>query len=238
MAIALFIRNKNMSSLTNSLLGKRKPVSEFTGVAGVPTVDGAGPALNVKPKPQLRQKDPRDKKKIREDGSIIPDDAEEVATSGSPSTPTEIGAAETGLTGVPGDREGGKERPSNLLPTSLALVAPDCTPRWDKMLSPAELPKSERRPAPPAEAPQPPTQPSTSGPTATGMLKLSRPGGGTPDQSLESQARNLVSSVITESGAPGMLKTGDELLAQGKPMPDPVQSNSAGRTLKKFNFAA
>src|SRR6185369_1125331 len=211
MAIALFIRHKNMSSLTSSLLGKnRKSVQEFTGVGGVPTSDGAGPALNVKPKPQLRPKDPRDKKKLKEgddDDSIIPDDAEEVASTGASPVPTEIGAAETGLTGISGEKEGGSETNPNLLSASLALVAPDCTPNWDRMLSPSALPKSEKPPvsSPAVEAPPAASQPAaTNGPaSALDALKLARPGTGGTNQSLESQAKNLVSSVIQED-APGI----------------------------------
>lgn len=236
-----------MSSLTNSLLGKKPAVQEFTGVDGVPTVDGGGGAanLNLKPKSQLRPKDPRDKRKLKEeDDSIIPKDAEEVASTAGTTTPTEIGAAETGLTGQPGEREGGGESNPNLLTTELALVAPDCTPGWDKMTSPSALPKSEKRPVAepaPETAAAPAQQAATNGPaSALDAIKLSRPGAGKADQSLEHQARNLVSSVVQEDSplAPVIPMTETELIGQGKPMPDHVQSNTAGNTLKRFNFAA
>jgi|KBSSwiStaDraftv2_1062776.scaffolds.fasta_scaffold00022_103 hypothetical protein len=231
-----------MSSLTSSLLGKnRKPVQEFTGAGAVPTSDGAGPALNVKPKPQLRPKDPRDKKKLKEgdDDSIIPDDAEEVASTGSAPVPTEIGAAETGLTGVSGEKEGGLETNPNLLSASLALVAPDCTPNWDRMLSPSALPKSEKPPvsSPAPEAPAASQPASTNGPaSALDALKLARPGTGGSNQSLESQAKNLVASVIQEDSTPLGAVSGDALMAQGKPMPEHVQSNSSSSLLKRFHF--
>lgn len=246
MAIALFIRHKNMSSLTSSLLGRnRKPVQEFTGVDGVPTVDGGGGAanLNLKPKPQLRPKNPADKKKLKEDdGSIIPDDAEEVASTGASPVPTEIGAAETGLTGQPGEKEGGPETNPNLLSTALALVAPDCTPGWDRMLSPTLLPKSEKKSVPTEEQPAPaqPSQAPTNGPaSAMDAIKLSRPGSGRSDQSLESQARSVAASVVQEDVSPSTpIPMGEAaLMGQGKPMPEPVQSNTSASTLKRFNFA-
>jgi hypothetical protein len=245
MAIALFIRHKNMSSLTSSLLG-RKRVQEFTGAAGVPTVDGAGPALNVKPKAQLRTKDPRDKKKIKEgdeEESIIPDDAEEVASTGEAPVPTEIGAAETGLTGARDEKEGGPEVNPNLLTTALALVAPDCTPQWDKMLSPTALPKSEKRPAAPTPEPEPTAEPTpaakTNGPaSAMDAIRLSRPGSGAKDQSIEAQAKSLVGSVIQDEPSPTVIPMSEsDLLGQGKPMPDPVQSATASGVLKRFSFS-
>ncbi len=212
---------------------------------GVPTVDGGGGAanLNLKPKPQLRTKNPADKKKIKEDdGSIIPDDAEEVASTGASPVPTEIGAAETGLTGQPGEKEGGPETNPNLLSTSLALVAPDCTPGWDRMLSPTLLPKSEKKAAAaaPAEEPAPAQPAATNGPaSAMDAIKLSRPGGGKADQSLESQARSFAASVVQEDVSPGTpIPTGDAaLMGQGKPMPEHVQSNTSASTLRRFNVA-
>jgi hypothetical protein len=236
-----------MSSLTNSLLGRnRSSVQEFTGVAGVPTVDGAGPALNVKPKPQLRKKDPADKRKLKEDddGSIIPGDAEEVASTQASVVPTDIGDAQTGLSGQPGEREGGEERNPNILSPSLALVAPDCTPGWDRMLSPTLLPKGEKpaaQPAAPTSEPVSATVPAKSaGPaSATDMLKLTRPGSGGGDQSLESQARNLVSSVVQEDASGGSTPipmSEEALLGQGKPMPEHKPSNTSGKLLGRFNF--
>lgn len=231
-----------MSSLTSSLLGRnRKPVQEFTGVDGVPTVDGGGGAanLNLKPKPQLRPRNPADKKKLKEDdGTIIPDDAEEVASTGASPVPTEIGAAETGLTGQPGEREGGTETNPNLLAASLALVAPDCTPGWDRMLSPSQLPKSDKKPNPVAQAEQP-AQPSNGPASAMDAIKLSRPGAGKTDQGLESQARSIAASVVQEDVTPSTpIPMGEAaLMGQGKPMPEPVQSNTSASTLKRFNFA-
>lgn len=212
---------------------------------GVPTVDGGGGAanLNLKPKPQLRPKDPADKKKIKEDdGTIIPKDAEEVASTGASPVPTEIGAAETGLTGQPGEREGGPETNPNLLATSLALVAPDCTPGWDRMLSPSQLPKSDKKPNPVAQIEQPAQQqsaPSNGPASAMDAIKLSRPGAGKSDQSLESQARNIAASVVQEDVTPSTpIPMGEAaLMGQGKPMPEPVQSNTSASTLKRFNFA-
>lgn len=228
-----------MSLLTNSLLGKKR-VTEFTGTAGVPSSDGAA-TLNLKPKPQLRSKDPKDKKKIVKEGDndIIPDNAEEVASTAA--TVIDTGVS-TGLEPKGSERDGGPQSNPNLLPSSLALVAPDCTPGWDKPLSPMALPKSDRKPTVAAPAAPAKEEPKAER-SALDMMKLTRPGkeagaatsGESPN--LEHMARSVAASVVQEdNNNPISIPSGEALLNQGKPMPDHVQSNASAGTLKRFNF--
>jgi hypothetical protein len=229
-----------MSLLTNSLLGKKR-VNEFTSTGGVPSSDGAV-ILNVKPKSQLRPKDPRDKKKLKEGEDIIPDDAEEVASTDANFVNT--GPSATGLELKDGERDGGPRSNPNLLPSSLALVAPDCTPGWDKPLSPMALPKSDRKPAAAAPVEPAPSSEPKAERSALDMMKLSRPGKpagagtGGDEPNLEHMARSVAASVVQEdTDNPVSIPSGDGLLAQGRPMPDHVQSNASSGLLKRYNFS-
>ena len=230
-----------MSLLTNSLLGKRR-VTEFTGTGGVPTSDGGAAMLNVKPKAQLRPKDPKDKKKltVKEGEDIIPDDAEEIASTDAVTVNTGVSA--TGLDIKNSERDGGPQNNPNLLPSSLALVAPDCTPGWDKPLSPMALPKSDRKTTVVAPVAKAPSEPKAER-SALDMMNLTRPGknagaGTSGDEpNLEHMARSVAASVVQEDADnPIAIPSGDGLLAQGKPMPDHVQSNSSSTMLQRFKF--
>jgi hypothetical protein len=230
-------------SLINDLLGTRKPgakLNEFTGVASMPTI-GAPMGLAV----ALKKK--RKKNRLKEDG-LIPDDA-------NPLNPDSGEELEDELDDE-GDGEGEGDSPeletaakisdpAGLLPTSLALVAPDSTPDWNVPLCGALVPKPKTA----LDVIAPSSSPSSTvtaepdlsneftqpGPmkdkaiSVEGMLGLGR--GSRRAAASASDGSAIASLVLNES-----LKSGEELLGQGKPMPEPVASNSARRTLGRFNF--
>jgi hypothetical protein len=179
------------------------------------------------------------KKVIKEGEGLIPGDAEPID-------------AETGLKAgdVPDDSEGSATEPTiqepsgALLQTSLALVAPDCTPNWNVPLSPSLVPKANPVPAVPQNqpaAPQPDgsvegpgyTQPKDRVLSIEGMLGLGR--GSRTAPSNASAAAHLVSGIIQDS-AP-IAKSPEELLGQGKAMPDHVVSNSSSKLMSRFKFS-
>lgn len=234
MAIADFTFSRTPMSIVSSLIG-RKPVQEFTGVAAIPAV--AMPVgvqakqkrlAGTPPKPEDK------KKKLKEDG-LIPDDATPLSPeSGTPAEDTELAGAEDGN---PEPTPQPEEVGTDLLPTSLALVAPDSTPGWNVPLSPTQLPKSAT-PAPAAQPPSPapaapapataPTDPKDVQISVESMLGLGRAARSQP-----AKPGAAVPSPVQETFTP---KSGDDLIGQGKPMPEPTASNSSSGLLKRFNF--
>jgi hypothetical protein len=221
-------------SLINDLLGTRKSgLNEFTGVASMPTI-GAPMGLAV----QLKKR--RKKNRLKEDG-LIPDDA-------NPLNPDSGDELEDELDGE-GDGEGEGAAPeletsakiadpAGLLPTALALVAPDSTPDWNVPLCGALVPKKTAldviAPAA-AAAPDLSNEFTQPGPmkdktlSVEGMLGMGRGSRKAPS----GDGSAIASMVLNES-----LKSGEELLGQGKPMPEPTSTNSSRRTLGRFNFSS
>lgn len=210
-------------SLITSLLG-RKPVEEFTGCGAVPANDGgAAPVMSaVQPKIDPRRR--RLRRRLKEDGALIPDDAEKIDANHEEEKD--------------GDQEPAASDPigstTEKLPTSLALVAPDCTPGWNIPLSPTQLPaasipSTQAVPDPGQQAADKPFNPSVSG-----SLKLAGSGAAPASQDLKTHAESLAASVagITED------VSGEALLGRNKPMPDHVQGNSALNSLKRYRFGA
>lgn len=187
--------------------------------------------------------DDKDKKPIKEDDKgIIPDNAEPIDAA------TGLKAADD----VDKDQElepTTQTPDGELLQTSLALVAPDSTPNWNVPLSPSLVPKEAAKDLIPSRKldaqsldVQPPADDTTAGQGYTqpkdrplsieGMIGLGRGGRAAPADT--SAAAHFVSGVIQDS-AP-IAKTPEELLGQGKPMPDPVSSNSSAKLMSKFRF--
>ena len=226
-----------MSSTVSSLIG-RKPVQEFTGCAAIPAmIAPMGVALKRR---RLIGKtaDDRNKKPIKEENKgIIPDNAEPIDSA--------TGLKTSDMTDDKADKPADQTQTGELLPTSLALVAPDCTPNWNVPLSPSLIPKSQPK-AEPAAPPSPTEEPAEEpvlgqGYTqqkdrplsVEGMIGLGRSGRASPADA--SVAAHFVSGVIQDS-AP-VAKTPEELLGQGKPMPAHVTSNSSSRLMTKFRFS-
>lgn len=196
------------------MLGRKPEISEFTSVSAIPAVGGA-PIGAIAPSPLLRKKKKKILTKIKEDEGIIPDDA----TPLDPESGEDASSQDQDQ-----DLDDASSQPENeasdLLPASLALVAPDCTPEWGVPLCGSQVPaKPSAVLAPPA-----PSEEKTL--SLEGMLGISRGA-----RKIGFSSNGVPSPVVTES-----FKSGEALVGQGKPMPEPSVSNSSANTLKKFNF--
>ena len=180
-------------------------IQEFTGVGAMGTVDGP-----VVIRPRFAKRRDKRRNRIKEEQSIIPDDAEKVDGMSS--------YTDTGLVGGEGSANDEASPPSNpeLLHPTLALVAPDCTPDATKPLDPGRVPKPQT-PLPVVSADQP-------SPSAASVLGLFTGASAAPSPVGESMAG--IGTALMRQGSPMPAPT-------GKP-------STAGATsaLSRFNFNA
>jgi hypothetical protein len=159
--------------------------------------------------------------------AIIPDEAEEyTGASAIPGLddpdPSEDQPAKTPPASSGGEEEGGD---AGLIPPKTALVAPDLTPRTLEPLDPSDVPQPEKPAAPataaPAAAPQA-SAGSTIDPLDVLLGRRTAPSEEMPQaQPVTTEAAQAAMNAALHTGAP------EDLMQQGRPMPDPVAGNSA-----------
>jgi hypothetical protein len=158
--------------------------------------------------------------------AIIPDDAE-VYTGASAipgledPDPSEDTPAKTPPSSSGGEEEGDD---TDLIPPKTALVAPDLTPRTLEPLDPSDVPQPEKPAAAAADAPAAP--PASAGsaidPLDVLLGRRSAPSAEMPQaQPVTTEAAQAAMSAALHTGTP------EDLMQQGRPMPDPVAGNSS-----------
>lgn len=207
-------------SIISSITGKRN-LQEFTGAGDIPVGDMApNPEVRLRTKERLRRLQRR-KSPVKED--LIPDDAEEIEGAEAGEETNQIDSEKGAAPAADPAKSDAR-----FLSMSLAITPPTSTPDWNKQTSLTKVNISA-----PKQTPSSPPEETATGPTMKGALSLSKK---TDVSASDVATAESLIAAPTQSGGPLPALNEQQLLKQGVPMPEHVQSNASLAALKRFKF--